>query len=250
MRRDAPVRVALGYPAPYRVGASSLGFQTVYRALNETDGVCCERFFLEEGGVVARTVETGMAVGSATAIGFSVSCETELLGLALLLGRAGLEPLASRRGEDAPPVIVGGPITTLDPRLVAPFADAVVVGDSEEALPALALALGRHPRRTELAAAMDGSPPGVWIPSSASAPPPPAHAPAHLLPAYAATWSPEAELRDLFLVEATRGCGRACTFCVLWPSSIAASGSPSPASARIASPRISRATSSAAAPAP
>jgi radical SAM superfamily enzyme YgiQ (UPF0313 family) len=35
------------------------------------------------------------------------------------------------------------------------------------------------------------------------------------LPAIATGWSPRAELRDLFLVEAARGCARGCTFCVL-----------------------------------
>src|SRR6185436_14513383 len=47
--KDAPFRVALAYPSPYRVAMSSLGYQRVYRALQSIPGVCCERAFLPDG---------------------------------------------------------------------------------------------------------------------------------------------------------------------------------------------------------
>ena len=46
--KDAPMRVALVYPSPYRVGMSSLGFQTIYRQLNERPDIVCERSFLPD----------------------------------------------------------------------------------------------------------------------------------------------------------------------------------------------------------
>ena len=33
---DQPAAIAMAYPSPYRVGMSSLGFQTLYRRLNES----------------------------------------------------------------------------------------------------------------------------------------------------------------------------------------------------------------------
>ena len=42
---ETRLRVALVYPNTYAVGMSNLGFQTVYRLLNDTDHVVCERAF-------------------------------------------------------------------------------------------------------------------------------------------------------------------------------------------------------------
>ena len=40
--KDAPERVALVYPSPYRAGMSSLGFQAMYREINAAPGRCAE----------------------------------------------------------------------------------------------------------------------------------------------------------------------------------------------------------------
>jgi hypothetical protein len=218
IRKQAPVRIALGYPGSYAVATSSLGFQTVYRAWNRAPGICCARFFAPVEGPVERpllTAEDRRPVSSAQAVAFSIACETELLWLVRLLEAAGIDPLADRRSEAEPPVIVGGPLTGLDPRLAAPFADAVVVGEAEPALPLLARALVETTDKTTLLDALATTEHGVWIPRHGVEPPKPARATEASLPARAATWSPRAELKNLFLVEATRGCRRGCSFCVL-----------------------------------
>ena len=60
MRKAAAgrLRVALVYPHTYAVGMSNLGFQTVYRLLNEIDTIVCERAFLPEqdGGKIQRVL--------------------------------------------------------------------------------------------------------------------------------------------------------------------------------------------------
>src|SRR5262245_19363165 len=50
VNKQAPHRVALAYPSPYRVGMSSLGYQRIYRAIQDLDGFCCERIFLPDEG--------------------------------------------------------------------------------------------------------------------------------------------------------------------------------------------------------
>ena len=218
IRRSAPRIFALGYPAPYSVAASSLGFQTVYRLLNGAPELGCERFFDSPAlrpGDTLRTAEGGFPVRGAAAVGFSIACETELARVAALLEAADLEPLASLRGDGDPAVLAGGPLTLLDPRMLAEIADAVVVGDAEEALPALRDAVGSSRDKGDLLDRLAAGIPGVWVPSRGFAPPAPAIAPVDLLPAFAAGWSPRAELKDLFLVEAARGCARGCAFCVL-----------------------------------
>ncbi len=218
IRRTAPIRIALGYPAPYKVAASSLGYQVVYRTWNEAPAVVCERFFTDSTGRGKKapvTLESGFPIQSAHAIAFSVASEMDIIGVVALLESCGLSPLRSERGTSVAPVIIGGPLTTLDPRLVSPLADVVVVGEGEEALPVIRDALADVPDKRAFLTSLDGAAPGLWIPALDDEPPFAAHAPLDLIPAFAATWSKRAELKDLFLIEAARGCGRACLFCVM-----------------------------------
>ena len=49
--RHGKTAVVLIYPNSYHVGMSNLGFQTVYRLLNELDDIVCERSFLPDQDV-------------------------------------------------------------------------------------------------------------------------------------------------------------------------------------------------------
>ncbi len=46
--KQAPFRVALSYPSPYRAGMSSLGFLQIYKAIQAEPGMACERAFLAD----------------------------------------------------------------------------------------------------------------------------------------------------------------------------------------------------------
>jgi hypothetical protein len=50
MDKDAPNAVALAYPSPYAAGMSSLGYQRIYRSVQELDGFVGHRAFLADGG--------------------------------------------------------------------------------------------------------------------------------------------------------------------------------------------------------
>ena len=218
VHREAGTVIALGYPATYRVGASSLGAQTVYRVLNQIPGLACTRFFVPDNPPVPSpllTLENGRPVAEADGIAFSVACETELLEVVRLLEGAQMAPLAADRRDGDPPVIIGGPLTWVDPRLVAPLADVVVPGEAELALPVLGKSLVETVGKRELVARLLETPLGFWMPGRQDGPPELTQTPIELLPAHAATWSPRAELKDLYLLEATRGCKRGCAFCVL-----------------------------------
>src|SRR5215467_585030 len=75
------LRVALAFPNTYFVGMSNLGFQTVYRPVNEFD-------------IVA----------------FSVSFEWDYTNVITLLRLAGLKPRASDRTHRDPLVVIGGAV--------------------------------------------------------------------------------------------------------------------------------------------
>src|SRR5436305_556148 len=96
IRREAESRAALVYPSPYHVGMSSLGFQAIYRALNEVDGWACERSFLPDDLAEFRksrtpllSYESESPVGRFPVIAFSVAYELELTGLFECLELAG-----------------------------------------------------------------------------------------------------------------------------------------------------------------
>src|SRR5262245_35924282 len=112
--RDAPVAVALCYPSPYHVGMSSLGFQTIYRELNEHPGACAERAFLphdlesqRRGRVPVLTYERQRPVQDFPVIAFSVAYELELAGLLEMLDLCGVPLLREERGGRYPLVVAG-----------------------------------------------------------------------------------------------------------------------------------------------
>src|SRR5713226_5457152 len=86
MPKQAPLRVALAYPSPYAVAMSSLGFQRIYRSIQETDGMMCERAFLPDATDAGQRTERPVTYESKTPlrefpiVALSVAYELELAG--------------------------------------------------------------------------------------------------------------------------------------------------------------------------
>ena len=214
-------RVALCYPSPYHVGMSSLGFQTVYRELNEHEDCAAERAFLPDDVAAHRaaragviTIESQRPIGDFDAIAFSVSYELELLGLLEMLELSGLPLHAADRHDAHPLVVCGGPLTFSNPVPLAPFADLVVMGEAEELAHELCEALrGGTPKRQVVEQL--GRQPGFWAPALSPVPAAVVKADDDRLPARSQIVTPHTELRNMFLIEPERGCSRGCTYCVM-----------------------------------
>lgn len=136
------VRIALVYPNTYYLGMSNLGFQTIYRHLNERDDVVCERAFLPEPSALEAlsrsrkplvTLESGLPLGSCDIVAFSVSFENDYPNLVRILELARVPVLAASRTRFDPIVLIGGAITYINPEPLADFADVMIIGDGEEA---------------------------------------------------------------------------------------------------------------------
>ena len=208
--------LAMVYPSPYNVGMSSLGFQSLYRQINDDmTGWTAERAFLPEDdtpGLV--TLESGRAVSEHDAIGVSIAYELEIFGLVKVLQLAGLAPLAKDRRDRDPPVILGGPLTFSNPLPAALFADIVLLGECEELLPQALAVFAAHDKRTALEVLSDW--PHVLVPAIHGEMLPQVAACGNTeLPARSCILTPNTELSDMFLIEAERGCHRNCTFCVM-----------------------------------
>lgn len=139
-------RVALAFPEIYELGMSTLGMKILYEILNRMPGVAAERVFapwldmeaaMRRHGIPLYTLETRTPLAEMDVIGFSLHYELTYTNVLTMLDLAGL-PLraADREGMRAPLVIAGGPVVT-NPEPVAPFFDLFVIGDGEEAFPAL-----------------------------------------------------------------------------------------------------------------
>lgn len=221
--REAAARVALVYPSPYRAAMSSLGYQQIYRVLNELPGIAADRAVLPDDVAAARaaraplaTIEREAPVGDYPLIAFSVAYELELAGLIDCLELAGVPPLAADRDARHPVVIAGGPLTFSNPAPLAPFCDVIVMGEGEQVVTELidaAAAAGW--RRDGVIAALAGRP-GFYVPDhDGEVVPAIAAAREDVLPARSVIVTPHAELSGMFLIEPARGCSRGCTYCVM-----------------------------------
>jgi radical SAM superfamily enzyme YgiQ (UPF0313 family) len=220
--KDAPRRVALLYPSPYAVGMSSLGYQRVYRNIQDAPGYVAERVFLDDegerpGAVLQRPVsyENHRELSEFPLVCVSVAYELQLAGLVRMLEAAKIPAFARERDERAPLIVAGGPLTFSNPLPLAPYVDAIVMGEAEEIVPWLLDAAFDARDRTRALEAL-ATHPSVFVPSiHGSTLPAIAQCDDALLPAWAPIRTPNTELRDMFLIETERGCSRGCTYCVM-----------------------------------
>lgn len=215
-------RVAMVYPSPYRTGMSSLGFQSIYREINSTKGRSAERAFLPDDIKAYRnsrtalfTFESQTPVSEFPVIAFSVAYETELLGMIECLELCGINPIADQRGPNDPFIIMGGPLTFSNPLPLAPFADVVLMGEADDLIHPVLDAVFDSGSKADILqklATIDH----VFVPTAhGDEMPDIAKADFEKLPAWAPIRTPNTELRNMFLLEAERGCSRGCKYCVM-----------------------------------
>ena len=221
-KEGGQLRVALVYPSPYRIGMSSLGYQSIYRLIHQKDGVICERSFLPDDVDAYRssrtplfTYETQWPVGDADVVALSVAYELEVIGLIDCLDLIGMPFYARDRDASHPLVIIGGPLTFSNPLPVAPFADVIVMGEGDELIGIL-LDWYRDSDSRESFLRDVALLPGVYVPLlHGEVFRQVAQANDSFLPAYSPIITPDTELSNMHLVENARGCHRGCSFCVM-----------------------------------
>jgi len=202
--------------------------------------VACERAFLpDEPDAPVRTVESGRALSEFDVVAFSLSFEEDYLNALAILRRAGFPLRSADRGDRFPLVVAGGVAMQINPEPVAPFLDAVLVGEAEVLLPpffeALRGATGRPraevlrrladlpgayvPGLHEVEYADTRDPGGAWVTRRAPRDGVPERVErrwvADLRPVATSRVvdTPGAQFGDLYLTEVARGCLWGCRFC-------------------------------------
>jgi len=216
--KDAPEAICLLYPSPYAAGMSSLGLQTIYRTINERPGRAAHRAFLPDDPSAWSTLftyEAGRPVADYPVVGISVAYELELAGLVEALELAGIPPLAEDRDARHPLLLMGGPLTFSNPLPLAPYADAILLGEADQTVHDALDVLFAVDRERALRALADAIP-SCFVPAlHGDEMPPIARCDDDLLPARSQITTPHTELRDMFLIEPERGCHRGCAYCVM-----------------------------------
>jgi len=140
--RAVALRVALLFPDLYEVGMSHLGVGLLYGILNREDHIWAERAYAPapdlEADLRARrqpltSLESGTPLREFDLLGVSLQYELGYTNLLNMLDLGGVPLLAAARGPGDPVVIGGGP-AAFNPEPVAPFFDALVLGDGEEVI--------------------------------------------------------------------------------------------------------------------
>ncbi|GGP42731.1 TIGR03960 family B12-binding radical SAM protein [Saccharothrix coeruleofusca] len=139
---SANVRWALMYPDAYEVGLPNQGVMILYEVLNEQPDVLAERTYavwpdlealMREHGVPQFTVDAHRPVGAFDLLGVSFATELGYTNLLTALDLGGIPIHAADRTDDHPVVVAGGH-AAFNPEPIAPFIDAAVLGDGEEAV--------------------------------------------------------------------------------------------------------------------
>ncbi len=240
-------RVCLAFPDIYDIGMSHLGYRILYKLLNDDPRILAERCYtpwidmqaeLKKRGLPLASLESVRPLSEFDVVGFSLQFELTYTNILLMMDMGGIPLRSAERGEEHPLIIAGGPVAT-HPEPIAPFIDAILIGDGEEAAGEIALTwtdgkkagLSRQQRLEKLAGIT-----GVYVPAlyetredpktGFHVVTPPAHdrAPfpverrlvpdinAYPFPDEFPVGGPEA-IFDRMSIEVARGCTEGCRFC-------------------------------------
>jgi len=170
------LKVALVFPDAYEVGMSNAGLAILYSLLRRMPGVFVDRFFvpwmdmeahIRAGRATFDSRDHALPLGDFDVVGVSLPFELTYTGILTVLDLGGIPFRTADRDPRGPLVIAGGP-GAAHPEPVAPFFDAVLVGDGEVLLPGFldALRAMGFPAadRAEVLPRLDALP-GVYVPA-------------------------------------------------------------------------------------
>jgi radical SAM superfamily enzyme YgiQ (UPF0313 family) len=224
---------------------SNLGFQTLYRILNDDENVVCERAFFPDSEDLQEycntqtplfSLESQKPLSSFDILAFSISFENDFLNVLTLLELAHI-PLESRlRNGRYPWVIAGGVAVFLNPEPMSEFFDLFILGEAEEVigefLEVCRQTLSDKRKKDDFLRNL-GKLEGVYIPKvyrvtyaengKIEAMDPEPGFPRKVkrrwvpkldqFPTRSTLFTPDTEFKEMALVEVNRGCPRGCRFC-------------------------------------
>jgi radical SAM superfamily enzyme YgiQ (UPF0313 family) len=211
------IPIALIFPNRYRVAMSNLGYQTLYGLFNAEQDIVCERVTWEGPDPVPISMESQRYLGEFPIWAISIPFELDYFHLISLIHQTGIPLWAAERENGDPFLIGGGASLSANPEPMAPFFDAIVIGEAEPMLGGLLASLraARGLPRDEILVSL-AEIPGVYVPSLHSGQTI-VRQWARDLSSFATTsviLTRQTEFGDVFLIEIARGCCWRCRFCL------------------------------------
>ncbi|MCL2606775.1 MAG: radical SAM protein, partial [Coriobacteriia bacterium] len=233
------MNVGLCYPASYELGQSNQALHILYDIANQIEDVAAQRVFLpgedlsiklRENDIPLFTLEDCRAVNNLDILGITLPYELIFPTVLEVLDLSGLALRSKDRDDDDPLVIVGGP-ASYNPEPLAPFADAIFLGEADGGALSDILTILRDMKKDDESAGMKAkkqeklqalaTTSGVYVPAlfdegvqQAPITRRVSHnfhdadfTPSCLLVPYAEP------IHDRLTVEVRRGCTRGCRFC-------------------------------------
>ena len=173
---NVAVRIALAFPDNYDIGMSNMGLGILYDLLNKVDDVAAERVFapwedmeseMRRVGTPLWSLETRHAIRDFDVLGFTLQYELTYTNLLNMLDLSGI-PFWAHERVDGHPLVIAGGSGAFNPEPMAPFVDAFVLGEGEDAVIELADRVRDWKRagtpRSERLRELLGMP-GVYVPS-------------------------------------------------------------------------------------
>ena len=132
--------ITLVFPDIYDLGQSNLGIALLYDILNQRSDIAAERAYapwtdmeaaMRQAGIPLFSLESKRPLGDFDIIGVSLPYETVYTNFLNCLDLAEI-PIFSRDRNEAHPLVIAGGQAVFNPEPVAPFIDAIVIGEGEQ----------------------------------------------------------------------------------------------------------------------
>ncbi|MDD4309726.1 MAG: TIGR03960 family B12-binding radical SAM protein [Candidatus Cloacimonetes bacterium] len=153
----AEVRFAFAFPEVYELGISHLGIKILYSIINKLDFAMADRVYLPWTDLadLMRAEnkplfgwESRLAVMAFDVLGITLQSELNFTNVLELIDLAGIPLHSTKREEDCPIVMAGGPCAT-NPLPLAPFIDVFYLGEAEIGIVQIANILRKYKSRKE-----------------------------------------------------------------------------------------------------
>lgn len=224
---ECDVRVCFAFPEVYEIGMSHLGLSILYNIINDQPKMLAERVFapwmdmekiLVEKDLSLFSLESQKFVGDFDVLGISLAYELTYTNILTILKCSKIPIYTKERDERHPIVIAGGPCA-FNPMPVAPFFDAVVIGDGEEVILQIANIIRDAKKdklkRSEILDELSHIK-GIYVPTSSRSTihcsrSTVSNLESQPFPTFPIV--PHAATHERVAVEVSRGCAKGCRFC-------------------------------------
>ncbi len=169
-------RLGLVFPDVYEVAESHIGLKILYDVVNRRDDFAAERVYAlwpdleakaRAAGVPLWTLESRLPLSAMDVVGVTLQYELSYPTILGMLEHGGVTALSAERGA-AEPFVIGGGAGAYNPEPIAPFFDAFLLGDGEDAVLEImeCVAAGRE-RKASRAQILDDLArlPGIYVPA-------------------------------------------------------------------------------------